>query len=295
MAPDQLDEDPLDRRRQELLLGWYADQGRALPWRATRDPYAVLVSEVMLQQTQVARVIPRFEAWLRRWPSADALATAPAGDVLAEWSGLGYNSRALRLHATAKAVAEHGWPSDEAGLRALPGIGPYTAAAVSAFAFEQVAAAVDTNQQRVIDRWDGAAGRTAGELRARALGLVPREAPDLWNHALMDLGATICTARVANCDACPMVQACASAGLVDPAAERALRRASAPKERFEDSARYVRGRIVAALVAHRRIPVVQLPELLPAEVSPSRIEAAVEGLLRDGLAVRDADHLTLPE
>lgn len=285
----------LDVRRRELLLAWYAEVGRDLPWRRTRDPYAVLVSEVMLQQTQVARIVPRFEAWLERWPTAHALAAAPASEVLAAWSGLGYNSRALRLHAAAKAVASDGWPTDEAGLRALPGIGAYTAAAVAAFAFCQPAAAVDTNQQRVIDRWDGSPPRGAAEIRARALSLVPTEAPDAWNHALMDLGATICTARVAACDACPMREVCASAGLVDPAAERALRGARRPTPRFEDTARYVRGRIVAALVEHGPQPAGALAALLPAGIAAPRIADAVDGLIRDGLVVRDGELVRLPD
>jgi A/G-specific adenine glycosylase len=286
----------LDAQRQELLLGWYAEVGRDLPWRRTRDPYAVLVSEVMLQQTQVARVISRFEAWLGRWPTAQALAAAPASEVLAAWSGLGYNSRALRLHATAKAVAEGGWPADEAGLRALPGIGPYTAAAVAAFAFQQPAAAVDTNQQRVIDRWDGVPRRTPAEIRRRAVALVPADAPDAWNHALMDLGATLCTARIARCDDCPMVDACASAGLVDPQAERALRADSnSPRVRFEDTARFVRGRIVAALVDAAPLTVGALRDAVPSDVSDDRLASALDALARDGLVIRDGQLVRLPD
>ena len=271
--------------RQEALLAWYAGEGRDLPWRRTHDPYAVLVSEVMLQQTQVARVIPRFEAWLRRWPDAPALADASAADVLAEWSGLGYNSRALRLQATAAAVADAGWPGDEAGLRALPGVGPYTAAAVASFAFGQAAAAVDTNQVRVIDRWDAAVGRGPAALRTRALELLPPDAPGEWNHALMDLGATICTARIARCDACPVSHWCASAGEVDPAAERELRRGSskATPQRFEDTQRYVRGRIVAALVETGPVDRAALTAALPEGIAPDRTAAALVALTRDGL------------
>lgn len=291
----------MDRLRAEALLSWYAAVGRDLPWRRTRDPYAVLVSEMMLQQTQVARVAPRFEAWLRRWPTAAELAAAPGSDVLGEWSGLGYNSRALRLHAAAKAVAADGWPPDEAGLRSLPGVGDYTAAAVAAFAYGQVAAAVDTNQVRVIDRWDGGAGRSPREVRARALALVPAEAPDAWNHALMDLGATICTARVAHCERCPVAEWCASAGLVDPAAERAMRgrapalRPGAPRERFEDTQRYVRGRIVAALVADGPVDRAALTGAVPAGIAPERIAAALVALVGDGLVIEGpAGLLSLP-
>jgi A/G-specific adenine glycosylase len=285
----------VDAQRQQLLLGWYADVGRDLPWRRTRDPYAVLVSEVMLQQTQVSRVIPRYEAWLERWPTAEALAAASGAEVLGAWSGLGYNSRALRLQAAAEAVAEHGWPIDEAGLRALPGVGPYTAAAVAAFAMRLPAAAVDTNQQRVLDRWDGAAGRSLGEVRARAMALLPADSPDAWNHALMDLGATICTARVAACDECPMAEVCASAGMVDPAAERALRTdTSKATLRFEDTARFVRGRIVAALVDAGSADPSELRDIIAPHVTDARIASAIDGLVRDGLIVVEAGRLALP-
>ncbi|MDQ8042998.1 MAG: A/G-specific adenine glycosylase [Solirubrobacteraceae bacterium] len=282
-----------DDLRRDALLAWYADTGRDLPWRRTRDPYAVLVSEIMLQQTQVSRVVPRFEAWLERWPTAAALAAAPGADVLAEWSGLGYNNRALRLQAAARVVAEHGWPGDEAGLRTLPGVGDYTAAAVAAFAYGQVAAAVDTNQVRVLDRWDGAGGRTPKAVRERAIDLVPEDAPDAWNHALMDLGATVCTARIARCDACPVAEWCMSAGYVDPVAERALRGASGPgvaggaagsrPQRFEDTQRYVRGRIVAALVERGPIDRAVLVEVLPDDIAGERVAAALTSLAHDGL------------
>lgn len=279
------------RLRRDALLQWYADTARDLPWRRTRDAYAVLVSEVMLQQTQVSRVAPRFEAWLKRWPTVDALAAASGAELLAEWSGLGYNSRALRLHAAAKAVAAEGWPRDEAGLRALPGVGDYTAAAVAAFAFGLPAAAVDTNQVRVLDRWDAAAGRTPRAVRSRAVELVPAEAPDTWNHALMDLGATICTARVAACDACPVAAWCASAGLVDPAAERAMRgrpaavAAGGRPQRFEETQRYVRGRIVAALIESGPVDRAALGDAVPDGIAAERLAAALVGLVADGLVV----------
>ena len=131
------------------MLAWYDAGGRDLPWRRTRDPYAILVSEVMAQQTQVARVLERYERWLERWPTAAALAAASPAEVLTEWVGLGYNQRALRLRAACAIVARDGWPRDSAGLRALPGVGPYTAAAVASFAFGERVAAVDTNVRRV--------------------------------------------------------------------------------------------------------------------------------------------------
>ncbi|MFP5380240.1 MAG: hypothetical protein ACLGHP_10935 [Vicinamibacteria bacterium] len=137
---------------QHAVLAWYDATGRDLPWRRTRDPYAILVSEVMAQQTQVARVLERYEPWLRRWPTAAALAGAAPADVLAQWVGLGYNRRALRLRAACAVVARDGWPRDSAGLLALPGVGPYTAAAVASFAFGERVAAVDTNVRRVAAR-----------------------------------------------------------------------------------------------------------------------------------------------
>jgi A/G-specific adenine glycosylase len=173
-----------------LLLAWYSQNGRDLPWRATRDPYAILVSEVMLQQTQVDRVVPRYLRWLERWPTVAALASASTAEVIVEWQGLGYNRRAVSLHRAARAVAESGWPDD---LTELPGVGPYTAAAVGNFAFGRDALPVDTNIRRVQERtgagFDGSCAQ-----------------------ALFDLGATVCLARVPRCAVCPLAAACPSRG-----------------------------------------------------------------------------------
>ena len=268
---------------QDALLAWYDANARDLPWRRTRDPYAVLVSEVMLQQTQVARVIPRFEAWLERWPDVHALAAAAPADVLRAWVGLGYNRRALRLRACAEAVARDGWPADAAGLRALPGIGPYTAAAVATFAFGERIAAIDVNHARVIGRVAGLDGASPRELAAQAGALVPAGRPDAWNHALMDLGATICRARSADCPRCPVRAHCTSADEVRIPARGGTNRP--PAVRFEDTDRYVRGRVVAALAEGAP---------LPAEVGPERLERALTGLERDGLVVREGDAVRLP-
>jgi A/G-specific adenine glycosylase len=174
----------------DLLEAWFNQQGRDLPWRRTCDPYAILVSEVMLQQTQVERVIPRYHAWLERWPTVGALAAAAAGDVIREWQGLGYNRRALNLHRAARIVAQEGWPDD---LTLLPGIGPYTAAAIGNFALGRPLLPVDVNVRRVQER-TGYAFRPS------------------CAQALMDLGATICLARVPRCGACPLASACPSRG-----------------------------------------------------------------------------------
>jgi A/G-specific adenine glycosylase len=175
---------------QQELLAWFEANGRDLPWRHTRDPYAILVSEVMLQQTQVDRVVPRWQAWLGRWPTVEALAGASTADVIVAWQGLGYNRRAVSLHRAARVVAEHGWPDD---LTELPGVGPYTAAAVGNFAFGRDTLPLDTNVLRVQERTGATFDPTCAQ-------------------ALFDLGATICLARIPRCGACPLSGACPSRG-----------------------------------------------------------------------------------
>src|SRR3954451_10287288 len=186
------------------LLAWYVRVRRPLPWRATRDPYALLVSEVMLQQTQALRVVPYYERWLSRFPTAAALADAPVRDVLSLWSGLGYNRRALALRNAARVVAASGWPSD---LTSLPGVGPYTAAAVASFAWDVQVAAVDTNVRRVLSRRDGV-GLSPREVTARAASLLPAGEAAVFNQAMMELGATVCRPRVPVCGACPVSDGC---------------------------------------------------------------------------------------
>jgi A/G-specific adenine glycosylase len=172
------------------LLAWFAEHGRNLPWRRTHDPYAILVSEVMLQQTQVSRVVPRYLAWLERWPTTAALAAAPLAEVIRAWQGLGYNRRAVNLHRAADRIARDGWPED---LTELPGVGRYTADAVAAFGFGRAVLPVDTNVGRVLER-------TGGTFRPRAA------------QALFDLGATVCLARVPRCVVCPLASGCPSRG-----------------------------------------------------------------------------------
>jgi A/G-specific adenine glycosylase len=310
--------DESEAGRAEALLAWYARVRRPLPWRFTRDPYALLVSEVMLQQTQAGRVVAYYEAFLARFPDAEALAAAPVRDVLAMWSGLGYNRRALALQAAARRVAEQGWPAPGA-LEELPGVGAYTAAAVASFAWDAQVAAVDTNVRRVIGRWDGKA-RAPRALAARAAALLPLGRAAEWNQALMELGATVCTPRAPRCAACPVQAACAGPaparepaergapgpapapashrppgsppashrppGLAPashrppvpvPASRRAAPASRRPRERFEDSDRRLRGRIVAALVAG---------EPPPLDMPADRRERVLAGLQRDGLIVR---------
>ncbi|MBA3348888.1 MAG: A/G-specific adenine glycosylase [Actinobacteria bacterium] len=223
-----------------VLLDWFRDHGRDLPWRRTRDPYAIFVSEVMLQQTQVERVVPRFLAWLERWPDAAALAAAPLAEVIVAWQGLGYNRRAVSLHRAAQAIAADGWPDD---LTELPGVGPYTAAAIRNQAFGEPVLPVDTNVARIQERTGHAFGPESLQ-------------------ALFDLGATVCLARVPRCGECPLAARCPSRGRrYEP-----LRKQS----RFEGSFRQRRATTLRSVAAAAR----SLDEL-DAE--------AVAALARDGL------------
>ncbi len=236
---------------REQLLAWYAEHGRDLPWRRTRDPYAILVSEVMLQQTQAARVAPRWERWLDRWPTVEELGEAPTADVIREWQGLGYNRRAVSLQRAARLVAERGWPDD---LTELPGVGPYTAAAVGCFALGRDVLPVDVNVRRVQERIGEAFDHTCAQ-------------------ALMDLGATVCIARVPRCDACPLAAACPSRGRrYEP-----LRKQS----RFEGSFRQRRARTLR-LVASSPRPLAALD----ADV--------VRSLERDELVLVEDELVSLP-
>ena len=175
---------------RESLLAWFEANGRDLPWRRTRDPYAILVSEVMLQQTQVDRIVPRYLAWLERWPTVESLAAAARTDVIREWQGLGYNRRAVSLHRAAEQIATEGWPED---LTDLPGVGRYTADAIACFARGRDVLPLDVNVSRVLER----SGMEFGSGSA---------------HALMDLGATVCLARIPRCFACPLSEGCPSRG-----------------------------------------------------------------------------------
>ena len=237
---------------EEALLDWFAANGRSLPWRETRDPYAILVSEVMLQQTQVERVVPRWLAWLERWPTPAALAAASPADVIREWQGLGYNRRALSLHRAARAIAEHGWPGD---LTDLPGVGPYTAAAIRNQAFGEAVLPVDTNVARIQERTGHAFGPHSLQ-------------------ALFDLGATICLARIPRCEACPLAAECPSRGRrYEPQRKQS---------RFEGSFRQRRAHALR-LVAEGTRPL----EELDAE--------AVASLASDGLVLLRAGLVALPE
>lgn len=230
------------------VLAWGVPRLRDLPWRRTRDPWAVLVSEVMLQQTQVARVAPRWHAFLERFPNPGACATAPLGDVLREWQGLGYPRRARNLHATAQRVVElGGFPRDLPGLLTLPGVGPYTARAVMAFAFELDAAVVDTNIARVYARVAGAT-LTAKQVQAIADAACPAGEAWVWNQCLLDLGAVLCRPANPGCRECPVRDRCTWRG-TDRDADPAIGSSgvSGRQGRFEGSDRQARGRLMRSL------------------------------------------------
>ncbi len=229
------------------VLAWGVPRLRDLPWRHTRDPWAVLVSEVMLQQTQVGRVIPRWHAFLNRFPTAAACAASPLGDVLREWQGLGYPRRARNLHAAAQRVTEMGgFPSELSDLLELPGIGQYTARALLAFAFEVDAAVVDTNIARVYARVAGE-GLTPRRVQTLADDAVPSGDAWLWNQCLMDLGAVLCRPTNPRCVECPVRTRCAWQGSDRPDPAVGSSGVSARQGRFEGSDRQARGRLMKAL------------------------------------------------
>ncbi len=262
------------------VLGWAESSRRDLPWRRTRDPWAILVSELMLQQTQVARVVPRYQAFLERFPTPPDCAVAPAGEVIDAWAGLGYNRRAVNLHRAAAVVtAEHGGrlPQSLAELQALPGIGPYTARAVLVFAHEADVGVVDTNVARLLARWTGEAlpPRRAQELADQ---LVPPGRAWSWNQGLFDLGSAVCTARRPACDHCSASRFCAWRGRGrDPASP------SPRQPAFEGSDRQGRGRLVDAL---RGAPVAasELAGVMGWPDDPDRARRVAATLVADGLA-----------
>ncbi len=295
------------------VLAHYRATKRDLPWRRTRDPYAVLVSEVMLQQTQAARVAPAFERFMTRFPTLGALAAAPLAAVLREWSGLGYNRRARDLHRIAR-HCPNGLPRTVAELDALPGIGSYTAGAIACFAFGQRVPFADVNIQRVLGRFFlGRPGTTQEgiDFDARAM---PTRSSDLWHHALMDLGATICAAKAPKCELCPLNADChfarghagTAASHLRGAAGGSLRRGARQREAkvtaavrhgpsaqraaaFKDSDRRIRGAIVRALTVND-----MTIRALEKEIGDDRVGRLTTALIADGLVERAGRRYRLP-
>jgi A/G-specific adenine glycosylase len=274
------------RRR---LLAWYAVERRDFPWRGTTDPWAVLVSEVMLQQTQASRVALRFQPFMDRFPTPAAMVAAGDAAVLAAWSGLGYNRRAVALRRTAAAVVERGWPPDVAGLQQLPGVGPYTARALAALAFGLPVGAVDTNVRRwLVRRFGLPVGATPVVLQQLADRLAA-PAPDAaeaaaWMHASMEFGARICGVRNPQCRACPIAVGC-------PSRNRAPRVPVARQPTFTGSDRAWRGAVLRALSAapDHRAGSSALTRVIPAP----HLERVLDALERDGLVHRTGGRVAL--
>ncbi|HEX7196391.1 MAG TPA: A/G-specific adenine glycosylase [Candidatus Limnocylindria bacterium] len=285
------------RRLRRGLLGWYAADHRDFPWRGTRDPYHVLVSEVMLQQTQASRVAERFPRFIERFPTVESLASAAPATVLAEWSGLGYNRRALALQRAAASVALGGWPRDVAGLRRLPGIGPYTARAVASLAFDLPVGVVDTNVRRWILRRLGGPDdprrlqSISDALAAPGRGILVAA----WTHATMEFGAAVCRARDPRCDACPIAAACPSRGTP-------VTVAVARQPRLRGSDRAYRGavlRILSSAEGHRRdarrlrADLARDDRRIGPVLAEDAWERILDGLERDGLAHRSGGSVQL--
>ena len=283
---------------QRDLIEWWSREGRDLPWRRSRDPWAVLVSELMLQQTQVPRVTERYLRFLARFPTVAACAAAPVGDVIEEWAGLGYNRRAVHLHGAAVHCVERhdgALPDTLAELLALPGVGPYTARAVLVFAHERDIGLVDTNAGRFVAR--ALAGRPLAPKEAQGVAddAVPSGWGWTWGQAVFDLGASICRKRSPRCDDCPIRPHCAwaTAGFPEPDPVAGSAGISAPQSRFDGSDRQGRGRLVDALragpVEHAVLAAVMgWPE------DPARAARVASTLGRDGLAIADDAGYRLP-
>ncbi len=292
--------DERDGRHAELIQWWQAER-RDLPWRRTRDPWLVLVSEVMLQQTQVDRVLPYFETFSERWPTPERCATAELADVLTAWQGLGYPRRVRNLWRTAAIITEHHdgrVPADLDDLLALPGVGPYTARAVRAFAFGVDTGVVDTNVGRILARW---AGRRLSPTEAQHIAdeLVPAGESWAWNQAMMDLGAQVCTKRDPSCGRCPVQPWCTWAGAVtsserssqpDPADRSAG--VSTRQAPFEGSDRQARGRLLAAL-SDGPLPPERAAAAMRLEHDEARAQRLVEELIAEGLVTAAGDQLRL--
>jgi len=277
------------------LQAWAENELRDLPWRRTRDPWHILVSEVMLQQTQVSRVVDRYHEFLERFPTAQSCAIAPSSSVIELWAGLGYNRRAVNLwRAAGQVVARHDGvlPSDLASLLALPGIGPYTARASQVFAYEHDIAVVDTNVGRLLARWT-ATTLTAKQAQHMADELVPVGSGWQWNQGLFDFAVAVCTKRDPGCSSCPVATACRWRGNGDDPAVNSAG-VSGKQSTFVGSERQVRGRIVDAL-RNGPVALADLSHFGRPEDSRGDMIRIVDGLVTDGLANRRHGFLMLPD
>ena len=268
---------PEPSRVRRALRAWYEQRRDRYPWRAEPDPYAVLVSEMMLQQTQAGRVAPIFERFLARFPDVRSLARASRADVLRAWAGLGHHRRAVALHRAAEQIVERSGgriSRNPAELRTLPGVGPYTAAAVASIAYGVPVVAMDVNVRRVVSRVTGSREEAVGEA---ALALLDRRDPGSWHQAVMDLGREVCR-PVPHCSECPIARHCRSRDRVVPPVT------SRRQGRFEGSNREARGRVLAVLRERRSAGPAGVARA--AGIAAARIEPALDGLVRDGLVER---------
>lgn len=271
----------------QQILKWYAKNGRDLPWRKTTDPYAILVSEIMLQQTQVPRVIEKYNQWLQLFPDWQTLADAPQEDVLRAWLGLGYNSRALRLQKLAQHVAEHGLPKTEEELKKLPGIGPYTAGALMVFAFNKPGECMDVNIERIMRRYFHKNNPTRKELLVTFMKSFPQQASD-YGNALMDFGSLICTNTSPDCDACPIRESCLTKG--EHPSEATIRE-KRKQGTFKHSNRWWRGQVLKLLNMKGALTEPEVRKLLNCE--EASFEKALHGLVADGLVKKEKELLRL--
>lgn len=277
---------------EKLILRWYQKNKRDLPWRDT-TPWGVLVSEIMLQQTPVTRVLPIWKEWMHRWPTPHDLAQAPKSEVITRWGRLGYPRRALRLHECAKAISENFGghvPANQTQLRSLPGVGEYTAAAIMAFAFSERSLVLDINIRRLFARQlDGVESPTAAPTqseRAAREKLIPKKNPHLWAAATMELGALICTAKQPRCGHCPIAATCAWRSLDYPPSSQPKRTQS-----WHGTDRQCRGVIVQALRDNEKLTQKEIALLWDV---PSQVERALHTLIEDGLIEREKRYYKLP-
>ncbi len=277
------------------ILVWGAEHLRDLPWRRTRNPWFVLVAEVMLQQTQIDRVLLKWPEFLEEFPTVTSCALSPTSEVVKKWAGMGFNRRAVLLHETAKFIRDnHGGkvPSELGALLSLPGVGPYTARAILAFAFEQDEAVVDTNVGRVLARWTGQRLKPA-EAQELANSSVPLGEGWAWNQAVLDLGSMVCRSKNPCCEKCPILSSCSWQGVgVDPAKGSAG--VSGTQSKFEGSDRQGRGKLVTAL-RKRPVKKSELAEIMGWPTDSERAERVAFTVVSDGLAVFEGDALSLPQ
>lgn len=282
---------------QKKLLSWYKKHKRNLPWRHTRDPYHILVSEVMLQQTQVDRVIFKYQEFLKKFPTTKKLAAASTADVIRAWQGLGYNRRALFLQKTAVAVEEKykgKFPQSIEELKELPGIGDYTARAVLSFAFELPYPMMDTNHRRFYQRvFFGLDQKNDKELLVAAEQVIPKQPYD-WNQALMDFGSIICLTSRPKCEICPLQKYCKAYPNILKEENQVKKKKTKPSVPFKQTDRYVRGRIVDLLREEHGVRSEQIYRLFAEEYGYDRVGNIIAGLVKDQLIIEKRGKIYLP-